>query len=476
MDLIIGGDDSSDTKLSDPGLGGSTLDESSNDYKLLSTPDESTSDFIKKERSLTKSASSRVITADTTHVLIEPTHIIEYEWPPKSGERYFLQEQIAELLDVKSFKRKYPDLNRHTIEINEREHLLATYKLASVMNEHQMHGLTAIRAIEVHELMATDYPAIYSEYQRATAEKAKLQIAEQQKQLDAIKMDTKKLEELRKTAIKSALEFNMEMNSLKKAERTHFWDIQTSVIQSPQNRWKRLDKVASRPGPYPAALIPGQYQRYYKRFTSEQLRQLPLNSILEYDRLIPLKRERSPSPINIPDNETSTQGDDEPSSFPKLEIMDSQSQPGGEDHSQDLKDVPCSTCGVLDDKQKLRCSACRTVLHPECANIPERIVDVALTYKWCCLDCKLCTVCEKPEDEDAVLFCDRCDRGYHTYCVGLKAPPSGTWICSNFCASDDQVRCKRCNVSLSKENVNGRKHSRRSNLDKYCDDCFSIVA
>ena len=46
---------------------------------------------ISAERLLAKSASSRVITADTTHVLIEPSHIIEYEWPPKSGERYFIQ-------------------------------------------------------------------------------------------------------------------------------------------------------------------------------------------------------------------------------------------------------------------------------------------------------------------------------------------------------------------------------------------------
>jgi len=28
------------------------------------------------------------------------------------------------------------------------------------------------------------------------------------------------------------------------------------------------------------------------------------------------------------------------------------------------------------------------------------------------------------------MFCDRCDRGYHSYCVGLEAIPDGSWQCS----------------------------------------------
>ena len=28
------------------------------------------------------------------------------------------------------------------------------------------------------------------------------------------------------------------------------------------------------------------------------------------------------------------------------------------------------------------------------------------------------------------MLCDRCDRGYHTYCVGLEASPDGSWQCS----------------------------------------------
>jgi hypothetical protein len=38
-----------------------------------------------------------------------------------------------------------------------------------------------------------------------------------------------------------------------------------------------------------------------------------------------------------------------------------------------------------------------------------------------------------------MLFCDRCDRGYHTFCVGLRALPDGNWICPLFCGGSGTV-------------------------------------
>lgn len=63
---------------------------------------------------------------------------------------------------MKSFKRKYPELTRHTIDGPEREHLFKNHKLNDVMPKHLLNHLTAIRAIEVHELMAAEHPIIYS--------------------------------------------------------------------------------------------------------------------------------------------------------------------------------------------------------------------------------------------------------------------------------------------------------------------------
>lgn len=50
--------------------------------------------------------------------------VAEYQWPlDKGGESLMIQEQISEYLGVKSFKRKYPDLKRRTVEAEEKTYL-----------------------------------------------------------------------------------------------------------------------------------------------------------------------------------------------------------------------------------------------------------------------------------------------------------------------------------------------------------------
>ena len=34
-----------------------------------------------------------------------------------------------------------------------------------------------------------------------------------------------------------------------------------------------------------------------------------------------------------------------------------------------------------------------------------------------CLECKTCTLCGTSENDDQLLFCDDCDRGFHMYCL-----------------------------------------------------------
>lgn len=40
-----------------------------------------------------------------------------------------------------------------------------------------------------------------------------------------------------------------------------------------------------------------------------------------------------------------------------------------------------------------------------------------------------CTVCESGENEDELLLCDRCDKGFHTGCLNIPAIPPGDWYC-----------------------------------------------
>lgn len=38
------------------------------------------------------------------------------------------------------------------------------------------------------------------------------------------------------------------------------------------------------------------------------------------------------------------------------------------------------------------------------------------------------------------MFCDRCDRGFHTYCVGLEDVPSGSWLCTECVGWQERVK------------------------------------
>lgn len=49
--------------------------------------------------------------------------IAEYQWPLEGGELFMIQEQVSTFLGVKSFKRKYPDIKRRAVEMEERQWL-----------------------------------------------------------------------------------------------------------------------------------------------------------------------------------------------------------------------------------------------------------------------------------------------------------------------------------------------------------------
>jgi len=57
------------------------------------------------------------------------------------------------------------------------------------------------------------------------------------------------------------------------------------------------------------------------------------------------------------------------------------------------------------------------------------------------LDGIVCERCASGADEDVLVLCDECDRGWHTYCVGLRCVPRGAWACAG-CA-EPSARARR---------------------------------
>jgi len=105
-------------------------------------------------------------------------------------------------------------------------------------------------------------------------------------------------------------------------------------------------------------------------------------------------------------------------------------------------DAKCKHCHSRNNKQGapeklLGCSSCPQFAHPSCVGLNAELLAYVTSYDWECDECKNCAICKSHGDEDKMLFCDLCDRGYHIYCVGLEEIPSGSWFCREctFCAS-----------------------------------------
>jgi hypothetical protein len=50
--------------------------------------------------------------------------------------------------------------------------------------------------------------------------------------------------------------------------------------------------------------------------------------------------------------------------------------------------------------------------HPTCLDMTLEMVPYIKRYNWQCNECKSCAQCKEVADEDKMLFCDLCDRGW----------------------------------------------------------------
>lgn len=140
--------------------------------------------------------------------------IAEYDWPPPKGccparnrDTYMIQEQVAEYLGVKSFKRKYQDLPRRMVEMEERNYLMEKGMVSEKMCDL---GLTAVLASDVLDIMHNDFYDKYEEYKRFLREKHIRDLAAKQKAMQAEAVE--KNLSAREHAIRAASLWNINFN------------------------------------------------------------------------------------------------------------------------------------------------------------------------------------------------------------------------------------------------------------------------
>ncbi|KAJ8666790.1 hypothetical protein QAD02_008452 [Eretmocerus hayati] len=368
--------------------------------------------------------------------------IAEYEWPidrgldrgtnvPR-GETYMIQEQISQYLGVKSFKRKYPDLKRRMVDMEERNYLRENGLVSESLCDM---GLTAISSAEVLDIMCSDFPEQYEEYRRFIRERAAKEHSKKQKELSAAANAERSRIDLAEMAMQSALSWNTGFNKARKDTRKFSLDLQTFTVQVPKRPLK--PDSAKRSHNYPVALIPGQYTDFYREYTPAELRYYPLNTVL-YGPMRPNQRK-------FDCQSEGTQSDsDSDSSFDDSSYSSSVGTQGTEESQSTMEEVDlelavhsgikCKICSNQLNKNNrpevlIQCGTCSGSVHPSCTDLTLDMVPHIRAYSWQCTDCKTCAQCHDPADEDKMLFCDMCDRGYHIYCVGLRRVPQGRWHC-----------------------------------------------
>jgi len=404
---------------------------------------------------------------------VTPETLFEYKWPleGRNSEHYFLQEQVTEYIQVKSFKRKYPDCPRRLVEAAERDFLMEM----RIVNETQADlGLTAIPSSSVLDIMCQDFYEKYDNYMRVLNERKERNLRNTNYSSGGGDV---KVEE----AAKLAAEYNRQLNQERREQRNSYFDIQTFTVHKPKTGKGRM-AVLQKPklGNYPVALIPGQFVDSYKAYNSKELNYFPLNTVMTAPpkpgttlKDLALGSDGSESDSSSGGSSSGSSSGSESESeaeadekvtrsgrrlrnpSPKKEEKKAEEivEPKKEEKPRSLVDeirhnAICKMCqgNMAKNKQGvpellIHCSKCSQSCHPSCVGLHLDLLEYVTNYKWECTDCKKCMKCNNPADEDKMLFCDLCDRGYHIYCVGLEEVPKGRWHCST-CAV-----CISCNTT-----------------------------
>ncbi|XP_073946067.1 PHD finger protein enhancer of yellow 3 isoform X2 [Choristoneura fumiferana] len=387
----------------------------------------------------------------------------EYMWPPPENpsdehQVMMIQEQVAMFLGVKSFKRRYPELKRRSVGGEERSYILRKGLVTEALCDL---GITAVDASEVLDIMLSDYPHKYEEYrshqrakQQATVEEPPVKV----ERVDRVEMKIEKTaepkpeppkvdpektrQEAAAAAAAAASEWNTRINSMRRGACA---DLQSMTVlrRRPPAR-DPPTHVRPPAGFYPHALLPGQYHHTYRVYTPDQLRYFPLNTAVAAPPA-PASASESSSESE-PDwgsHSDSSDTDRLPAKRKKLTKVKRSSVAETKEEPRD--EELCRACHLREEGNRkysherfLVCSNCNGRLHPSCVELPADTIRKVREYAWQCAECKTCGACALPADDDKMLFCDLCDRGFHIYCVGLQRVPSGRWHCVE-CA-----KCKSC--------------------------------
>uniref|UniRef100_A0A1I8F755 PHD finger protein 10 n=1 Tax=Macrostomum lignano TaxID=282301 RepID=A0A1I8F755_9PLAT len=92
--------------------------------------------------------------------------------------------------------------------------------------------------------------------------------------------------------------------------------------------------------------------------------------------------------------------------------------------------VKCTVCqSDCSAWQVIECSECRSRGHAACLSAAGQHADSGQGLRLAVHGLQALQECLDPGNEERMMFCDACDRGFHTFCLGLQDIPQGHWEC-----------------------------------------------
>lgn len=395
--------------------------------------------------------------------LTDGRFIVLYRWPARDdGPVCILQDQLMDFLCFRSFKRKYnAGIARRRIEPKERVFLRTKRKMRTdqVRSNSVVLLLDEVLALLRHDFpkhgeMLTDrFNCALSNGElnvdcRLEATAPKRQIHRNRRVLEdeavcltpslrwlarfnngdlipELAKDPRLLQEP-ESEVAAASTYN----SLLRARRARvFKSFNIHTLQ--MNQIKYGDTSPRNPGRvgfYPVRVLNGQFvDGPPRRYSSECLFRLPFNTVIRDRRVLKCAVGAEPARAFCP--KCGLEVVQEPNSF----VDGSPAEPF------------------------IKCSQCQSYSHARCLEMGPEMLAIALTYNWQCFDCKVCSKCNLSTDEDLIIFCDRCDRGFHAYCVGLLAIPKGSWVCKP-CGGEDKALSNTSGRSRNPRSSRRRTH------------------
>eukprot|EP00040_Diaphanoeca_grandis_P025634 m.142274 g.142274 ORF g.142274 m.142274 type:complete len:759 (-) comp30243_c0_seq1:347-2623(-) len=379
---------------------------------------------------------------DEPTVLKDVPFLTQYKWPQEEwGISCIAHPHLESFTGIKGFQHQHAELDFRWASLIEKRFLRRNNLIAE---EDLGQEIIVCKAEEILRLLATKFPKTHHEKLKqcrnlTTQATNQPGASSSQATLSAINFDftieaafTVGSRELAKSmsdaAARQAVRYNAALSYERHDERSTFYDHNTQITHFPYGKMLREVKNPTR---YPVARIPTQYHSY-KRFKSLRDAKDYLNPPSEEDRSQVAEEDKTKK-INAQ----------------KERVMEKiRARHQGQPDRKTMKKVKASAlCGFClktqnsNKKNKFEemvgCATCPNAAHPSCLGFDDALTDMIRTYEWQCIDCKGCSVCRDAGDEEKMLFCDCCDRGYHTYCIGLSGAPKGRWVCKlcGLCAS-----------------------------------------